>query len=439
MPGHRLGGIVAGFRGVDSEVGQLRSVIVHRPGPELKRITPRNRGGLPFDRVPWVDRAQQEHDAFTQALREHGVDVLFLTELLQDVLEYGQARHQVLAAVLDDARLGDELRGQVQRHLDGLDPESLSHVLIAGLAQGEFRGGRGAVYQLLGPHDFVVEPLPSLVFARDSSVWVGDGVAVTSPVPPGRRREASLLQAIYAHHPRFTGAAPLYGPGPEELDGGDLVLLAPGVIAVGTGGRTTAAAVERLARNVFAAGVIRTVLAVPVGPGAAAVHRGPAHLDTICTLVDVGTAVMHPALAYSLTARIITPSADGLRVSHPRPFLEAAALAMGIGRLRMIGTGLDPADADRGQWDDGGNTLAIGPRQVVSFERNVETNARLEAAGIDVIRVPGSELSSDRGGPRCLTCPIGRDPVSAAQSCSPADRMTVGFGRGTQYLEPVSR
>ncbi len=377
---------------------------------------------LLFGRVPWASRAQQEHDAFAQALRDAGVEVLYLTELLQDAMEYVPARQQAVASVLADARLGEELRGQLGQHLEGLDPETLSQVLIAGLTRAEFRTGRGAVYQLLGPHDFVIDPLPNLLFTRDSSVWLGDSVAVASPALPGRRREALLMQAIYDHHPRFAGTKPLYEPGLEALEGGDVVLLAPGVIAVGTGGQTTAAGVERLTRRVFDAGFAHTVLAVPIeqrpvpghgGPvNGATAHRGTGHLDTICTMVDTDAAVMHPALAYSLTARSISPRADGLRVSHPQPFLEAAALAMGIDRLRVIDTGLDPATAGCGQWDDGGNTLALGPRLAVSFERNVETNARLEAAGIEVIRVPGSELASDRGGPRCMSCPVSRDPVS---------------------------
>ncbi len=378
-----MGEIVWSFRGADNEVGRLRSVIVHRPGAELKRITPRSCGTLLFGRVPWVSRAQQEHDAFAQALRDAGVEVLYLTELLQDAMEYVPARQQAVDSVLADARLGDELRGQLSQHLDGLDPETLSQVLIAGLTRADFRTGRGAVYQLLSPHDFVIDPLPNLLFTRDSSVWLGDNVAVAS--------------------------------------------LAPGVIAVGTGGHTTAAALERLARRVFDAGFAHTVLAVPIEPrpapvpsGAAsgatahrgAAYGGPVHLDTICTMVDTDAAVMHPALAYTLTARSISPRADGLRVSHPQPFLEAAALAMGIDRLRVIDTGLDPATAGCAQWDDGGNTLALGPRLAVSFERNVETNARLEAAGIEVIRVPGSELASDRGGPRGMSCRVSRDRVS---------------------------
>ena len=407
-----------GGHGTDTEVGRLRTVLVHRPGVELSRITPGNCAGFPFGRVPWLSRAQQEHDQFTAALRAHDVDVLYLTELLQDVLEFPSARDQVVAAVLDGSQLGAELDGQLRRHLNGLDPEALSRVLITGLTRDEFRDGQGAVHQLLGPHDQLIEPLPGLLFTRDSSLWVGDRVAVTSPPSRTRRREASLVGAVYDHHPMFTGSKALYRPGPEALDGGDVLLLAPGVIAIGTGGQTGAAAVERLARSAFAAGFAHTVLAVPIGPWPGLApdgeHRQAGHLDTICTMAGADSVIMHPALAYSMTARSITArtsTAEDLRVSHPRPFLEAAALAMGIERLRVIDTGLSPVAPGRGQWDDGGNTLLTEPGRAIAFERSAETSARLEEAGLAVTRVPGNELGSDRGGPRGLTCPVSREPV----------------------------
>jgi arginine deiminase len=410
-----------GGHGTDTEVGRLRTVLVHRPGAELSRITPGNCAAFPFGRVPWLSRAQQEHDQFTGALRDHDVDVLYLTELLQDVLEFPSARDQVVAAVLDGSQLGAELDGQLRSHLDGLDPETLSRVLITGLTRDEFRDGRGAVHQLLGPQDHLIEPLPGLLFTRDSSVWVGDRVAVTRPPGRTRRREASLVRAVYDHHPMFTGSKALYRPGPEALDGGDVLLLAPGVIAIGTGGQTGAAAVERLARSAFAAGFAHTVLAVPIGPWPGPPPHRAGHLDTICTMAATDAVIMHPALAYSMTARSITARSAGegqgpglagsLRVSHPRPFLEAAALAMGIERLRVIDTGLSPVAPGRGQWDDGGNTLITGPGRAIAFERQAETSARLEEAGLEVTRVPGNELGSERGGPRGLTCPVSREPV----------------------------
>jgi arginine deiminase len=383
-------------------------VIVHRPGAELGRVTPRDAGRLLFAGVPWADRARQEHDAFAQVLRDHGVQVLYLTELLQDVLEYAQARQQAIAAGLGSVPLGEELSGQLRRHLGGLAPEALAEVLICGLTAAEFKSGHGAVYQLLGPGDFIIDPLPNLVFTRDGSTWIGDRVAVASPAALGRRREAQLAGVIYRHHPLFAGTKILYQADMEPLDSGDVLLAAPGVLAVGCCGQAAPPGVERLARRVFDAGLAHTVLAVALDRGTSAGRLDPpGRLDTICTMVDTDTVLMRPATAYSLTARAITPRGDGLRVSHPKAFLGAMAEAIGVNRLRVVETGV----ADRQQWDDAGNLLALAPRVVVSHERNVTTNARLEGCGIEVIRVPASELCGGRGGPRSMCCPVARDPA----------------------------
>jgi len=390
---------------------------LHRPGRELARLTPRNNDSLLFDGIPWVGRAQEEHDAFAEALRRHGVEVLYLQTLLTEVLANPDARAELTEAVLVDVRLGDTLRRRVADYLNYLDPAGLASVLVAGLAHEELRGHLGPdarrrgglVYALMDPHDFVIDPLPNLLFTRDSSVWVGDHAAVTSLSMPARRRETTLTYALYRHHPRFVGTPLLYEPHLEHVEGGDILLLAPGVLAVGVGERTTPAGAERVARRAFAAGVAHTVLVVPV-----AQERATMHLDTVCTMVDVDAVVMYPKLADSLVAYTVTAGDDGEPVvSGPAPFLTAAAQAMGIDTLRVIDTGLDPVTAEREQWDDGNNTLAIAPRLCVAYERNVETNAQLERAGIEVIRIPGSELASGGGGPRCMSCPIERDRVSA--------------------------
>ncbi|MFC4054740.1 arginine deiminase [Actinomadura syzygii] len=391
---------------VTSEVGRLRTVLLHRPGAELKRLTPRNSDKLLFDAIPWVGRAQEEHDAFAEALRSRGVEVLYVTELLQDALEYEGAREQAIADAIVDLRLGDQLRRIVEGYLRDLDPENLAHTLIAGLAHEELKAGHGLVYRLMDRLDFIVDPLPGLLFTRDNSTWIGDRVAVTSLAMEARRRESALTGLIYAHHPRFAGTEPVYSPSLEHLEGGDVLLLRPGVVAVGTGERTTPAGVERLARQVFDAGLARTVLAVPI-----AQERATMHLDTVCTMVDVDTVVMYPPVAHSLTAYTVTQGNGDLRVDGPRPFLDAAAEAMGLDRLKVIDTGLDPVTAEREQWDDGNNTLAVAPRVCVAYERNIETNAQLEASGIEVIRISGSELGTGRGGPRCMSCPILRDGI----------------------------
>jgi len=393
--------------GVDSEVGRLRTVMLHRPGPELKRLTPRNSADLLFDGIPWVERAQDEHDAFADTLRARGVEVLYLRELLVEALDTAEARTTVIDHTLDDPRLGSSLRSLVQRHLDGCDADTLASILIGGLAHEEMRGGGGLVYRLMDPHDFVVPPLPNLLFTRDSSVWLGGCVAVTSPSMPARSRETWLTDAIYTHHPRFAGVRRLYSPGEPWLEGGDVLLLAPGVLAIGVGQRTTPAGAETLAARLFDQGLATAVLVVPI-----AQERATMHLDTVCTMVDDDAVVMYPAVADDLVAHLVTPDAGkGLRVDPPEPFLVAAAKAMGIDTLRVIDTGLDPVTAEREQWDDGNNTLAIAPRVCVAYERNVVTNSRLEDAGIEVLRIPGSELGSGRGGPRCMSCPIERDPT----------------------------
>jgi len=391
--------------GADSEVGTLQTVMLHRPGPELKRLTPRNNDRLLFDGIPWVARAQDEHDAFAQALRDHGVEVLYLADLLVDSLQVEAARRETIAAVLADPRLGESLHRAVATYLDGLHPDDLALTLMAGLAHEEMSPVGGLTYRFMDRHDFVIDPLPNLLFTRDSSVWIRDSVAVTSLAMPARMRETSLTQAIYRHHPRFAGTQIVHGPDNEPVEGGDVLLLSPGVVAVGVGERTTPAGVERLARTVFDRGLATTVLAVPI-----AQERATMHLDTVCTMVDVDAVVMYPNIADSLEAYTVTDGGD-VHVDGPEPFLVGAAKAMGIDTLRVIDTGLDPITAEREQWDDGNNTLALAPRVAVAYERNVETNSRLEEAGIEVVAISGSELGSGRGGPRCMSCPITRDPL----------------------------
>ena len=393
--------------GVDSEIGQLRTVLMHRPGGELQRITPRQSGGLLFRASPWVSKAREEHDLLCQVLRDFGAEVLYFTELLQDTLEYEPARAEAVRLAVADAGLGDELRVRVRAHLDDLGPEQLAQVLIAGLKPDELKIGSGVVYELLDRHDFVLYPLPNLVFTKDSSFWIGNRLAVASLAAKHRRRETDLASVVYRHHPRFAGTKWLYQGDLEHVDGGDVLLLAPGVVAVGVSHRTTPAGAERLARQLFDASLAHTVLAVPIGQ-----HSRAVHLDTLCAVVDIDSVLMHPGIAYALTAHTISPQGENLRVSKAQPFLQAAAQAVGIARLHVIDSGLDPVWGQSGQGDDGSNVLALSRRLVVSHERNSETNDRLEAAGITVIQVPSSELGSLRGGPRCMTCPVSRDPVA---------------------------
>ena len=402
--------------GIDSEVGPLRVVIMHRPGAELGRLTPRNSDQLLFDGLPWVARAQDEHDAFAELLRSRGVEVLLLSELLTEALNSGAARMQGIAAAVDERRLGLPLAQELSAYLRALKPTALAHVLMAGMTFTELpadtRTDVSLVRRMHHGGDFVIEPLPNLVFARDSSIWIGPRVIIPSLALPARVREASLTDIIYAHHPRFTGVRRAYESRTAPVEGGDVLLLAPGVVAVGVGERTTPAGAEALARSLFDDGLAHTVLAVPIEQ-----KRAQMHLDTVCTMVDRDAVVMYPAVRDNLDAYPVrSDGSGGVVVEDRRPFLTAAAEAMGIDRLRVIDTGLDPVTAEREQWDDGNNTLAIAPGLVVAYERNVVTNQALEAAGIEVVRIAGSELGSGRGGPRCMSCPVERDAGSPHRS-----------------------
>ena len=396
---------------VDSEVGALRTVLLHRPGAELQRLTPRNNDQLLFDGVPWVARAQEEHDAFAEVLRGRGVEVLLLADVLTEALAVDAARALGIAAAVDALRLGGGLADALSAHLLDVSPTELAAVLTAGmtfdeLPVAESTAGVSLVRRMHHGSDFVVDPLPNLLFTRDSSVWVGDRVAITSLALPARQRETSLTDLIYAHHPRFAGTARAYGHAQAPVEGGDVLLLAPGVLAIGVGERTTPAGAESFARSAFADGLAHTVLAVPI-----AQTRASMHLDTVCTMVDRDAVVMYPAIQDTLSAFTIRSDGEHVTVEGPAPFVEAAAAAMGIDKLRVIDTGLDPVTAEREQLDDGNNTLAVAPGVVVAYERNVRTNARLEDAGIEVLAIAGAELGSGRGGPRCMSCPVSRDPL----------------------------
>jgi arginine deiminase len=395
--------------GAVTEVGPLRSVMLHRPGLELQRLTPRNNDRLLFDAIPWVGRAQEEHDAFAETLNARGVEVLYLLDLLAEALSEEETRARTVTETLDGLQIGDTLRSYLTGYLLDRTSEDLAGHLVAGIRNDELHGGAGLVTGLLHGDDFVIDPLPNLLFTRDSSVWIDNHVAVTSCAMPARSRETHLTQLIYTAHPRFAETVTLTRSKTEHVEGGDVLLLARGVIAIGVGERTTPAGAERLARQVFDRGLAHTVLAVPISQ-----QRATMHLDTVCTMVDVDKVVMYPRVADRLQARVVTVAEVGdeltmrLRVSPPEPFLVAAARAMEIDKLHQIDAGLEPVVAEREQWDDGNNTLALAPRVAVAYERNEETNARLERAGIEVVRIAGSELGSGRGGPRCMSCPISR-------------------------------
>ncbi len=282
--------------------------------------------------------------------------------------------------------------------------------------------------------DFVIDPLPNLLFTRDSSFWIGPRVAITSLALPARVRETSLTDVIYAHHPRFLDVRRAYESRSAPVEGGDVLLLAPGVVAVGVGERTTPAGAEALARSLFDDDLAHTVLAVPI-----AQERAQMHLDTVCTMVDVDAVVMYPNIVDSLSAFTIHRTEAGVKIDDAAPFVRAAAAAMGIDRLRVIDTGLDPVTAEREQWDDGNNTLALAPGVVVAYERNVETNARLADSGIEVLPIAASELGTGRGGPAVHVLPGRPRPAVNAWRRLRRNRIPGRYAGRRTALASVSR
>src|SRR6201991_2865056 len=300
--------------GCDSEVGRLRAVMLHRPGAELQRLTPRNNDALLFDGLPWVSKAQEEHDAFTAVLQSRDVEVLLLADLLPEGLPpSGAARMHGIAAAVDPRRLGLPLAQELSAYLRTLDAGPLARVLVAGMTFNELPLSGGELSLVRRMHhggDFVIEPLPNLLFTRDSSFWIGPRVAITSLALPARVRETSLTDLIYAHHPRFLGVRRAYESRSAPVEGGDVLLLAPGVLAIGGGERTTPAGAEALARSLFDDGLADTVLAVPI-----AQKRAQMHLDSVCTMVDIDTVVMYANVVDALTAFTIQRAPDGVTIS----------------------------------------------------------------------------------------------------------------------------
>ena len=397
-----------------SEIGRLRRVLLHRPGEELENLVPEDLERLLFDDIPYLKGAQQEHDAFAQCLRDQGVEVVYLTDLVAESITSGAVKRELLREFLEESGVEEtRLQESLEDYLGNLPDREMVSAMMAGVRRDRLRLGGGRLSDHLhrgrGESPFAVDPMPNLYFTRDPFATIGRGVSIHRMHTATRNRETLFGRFIFTHHPDYKDAPRWYDRGlSSSLEGGDVLVLSPEVLAVGISERTQEDSIDHLAETVLRQSrTFRKVLAVQIPK-----TRSFMHLDTVFTMVDYDKFTVHPNILSEITVFVMELDGSGeMQIYQEEGRLEQILKEhLELDHITLIPCGEGRwIDAAREQWSDGSNTLAIAPGEVVVYARNAVTNHALEAAGVKIHEIPSGELSRGRGGPRCMSMPLWRD------------------------------